>query len=1007
MSTPLMLHVVVDDKGNPVLKDMQSNITKLNKKTKGLGITMTKVFKGIVMYQALAKFKQSVAFASKEVFEFNKIFKQTEGITGTSGAALDRLKQKVLNVSNATEHTATNLATATLNISKMGFTIEQSLAVIPHVSNLATSSVGDLDEITQLAVQTMKSFQLQATDMEHIVNVIQGTVSKTAIGVQDFGESMKFIAPIAKTMNVDLEQTAAMIGVLGDIGIKGSLGGTTLKNMFLNIMKPSEKVRKILEGLNSEGLTFNKILKAMDESGVGVKDFLETFNKRAVAGSLALSQLWEKTDKLEEILRMDGVKAADVAGVIRKAWIPQMEILRNSFINTFVVMGEILDRSDIGLGINGITQEFIRLQEWLQANPEQLVNFAREFASVVRVISGNLAKGFTLFFRNLGLIKATLKIIIAANLYKMFSGWALGLGAAVKSLVAFRLAALSLNSVVPVIGLVTVGIYGMIQALKLYKEHQDKMQSDAFNASFGREEKQILNQMRVLQDVKRVWKGYYDLIRTNEAKLASNKPWSNVEVENMRKTIINAKQMIQAAPAASAVVNKMDLSFFNNIKTISDLDKKYMGLRIRLQGVVKSTSELEKINKSAKFEMPDISKDEPGGKGTGGAKKQWWEEQFDYLEASARLAESIAKSLKVGIPSQIVMSAFAGQLQGAGVIPQVTPVGSKLGMGTGGFGDKSFVESALSSGASSYGQQISLMPDYGDMLASKIDYDIKSYESTLEWNEKKKKLGIDLIKDNEAMLDESAIKYIQSEQAKFEANKIAMEELKQYRWEQFDTYLEAASMQVDMIQMIQDAGLEKSRERMQRETDLFEESAKRRLKVVEGNAFKTAIVEKQVARDRKKLADEQAKLEKEQLNKRRIWSMIEIGINTAVGVSGSLRQGGPASFVMAGITAAWGLAQLALVSQQDSYKKGGFTGFGYDSESAGTVHRNEYVINADRTRSLGGPEGVEDMIENSINSTLGTRGSRVAVYVENVIGEEEWVDDLAVRINRSIQRYVN
>ena len=104
MARPLVLEVIVDDKGNAVLKDMRGNVKALDKSTKGLGRTLTRVFASAVMLAALNKFRSSIAGANKEIMEFNKTFKQIEGITGTSGKALDSLKVKTLDVSNNTEH---------------------------------------------------------------------------------------------------------------------------------------------------------------------------------------------------------------------------------------------------------------------------------------------------------------------------------------------------------------------------------------------------------------------------------------------------------------------------------------------------------------------------------------------------------------------------------------------------------------------------------------------------------------------------------------------------------------------------------------------------------------------------------------------------------------------------------------------------------------------------------------------------------------------------------------
>lgn len=1014
MGTPLMLKVNVDDKGNPVLENMQTNITKLNKKTKGLGKTLTHVFGSAVMLQGLAKFRQAMVYANQEVLQFNKIMKQTEGITGTVGKPLDMLKTKILDVSNTTEISSTKLATAVLNISKMGFNLKQSLEVVPHLANLATSSTSDLEEVTQIAVQTMKSFQMEAKEMEHIVNVIQGTVSKTAIGFLDYAESMKFVAPIAKTMNISLEQTSAMIGVLGDIGIKGSLGGTTLKNMFLNIMKPSDKVRKILEGLNEEGLTFNKILKAMDESGVGVKDFLETFNKRAVAGSLALSQLTEKTEALEEVLVNDAVKAAEVAEIIREAWIPQLQILRNTFVNTFVLMGEILDQSNIGLGIRGITDEFINLQNWLKENPEQLERFATQIADLAKVSATVLSKGFSLFIKNLDLLKNAAKAFIALKLSDNIFAISKNMSIAGKSTKGFMGAinthgAKSLNYLTGIL----LAAQGIASLITMYQDKKLDEQSQRLENAFGESEKQLKNQMNVLNEFKDLWITNAQVILNAREKLdQANKGsinLSKLERNELEKTIQISESMIQRGAAIKlAEKHEFSIEFFKQLKSVDKINT-FMGvLDKRLLAIQNKKKILDDINNIIKdvdkFTKPDISQDETKGK-----QKKWWEEQHEHLLASARLAESIAKSLKLGHKPSTVMGAFAGQLEGAGVkiglqsVP-VSPLRETKLPGEP-FGEISAINLIAKDIDFAINQITTFKRVNQDMLAAALtvasdidDANQKSHDNWKKIIEEKGTSYQEWINDMGVSFDLYLAKEAEQEQRR-------IEELRDYRFEQLNIYLEAAQMQNDMIQMIQDSGLEKSRAKMEEETRLFEENSTRRLKAVEGNAFKTAIVEKQIAADKAKLVKEQEKLEKEQLNKRRVWSMIEVAINTAVGVSAALRGTPPASYVLAAITAAMGLTQLGLISNQDSYRFGGFTGHGRDSDEAGTVHKEEYVVDANTLRLLGGADSVEEMIEARVNDTLGSAGGNNYFYFDTIIGEEEYVRDMSIKVNRELQRH--
>lgn len=123
-------------------------------------------------------------------------------------------------------------------------------------------------------------------------------------------------------------------------------------------------------------------------------------------------------------------------------------------------------------------------------------------------------------------------------------------------------------------------------------------------------------------------------------------------------------------------------------------------------------------------------------------------------------------------------------------------------------------------------------------------------------------------------------------------------------------------------------------------TALDDEYSKR-LEAAQGNAVEEEKIKKEL--ELKKLA-----IEKDAANKRKRASIIEAGINTAVAITKALTGAiPPINFILAGLAAVAGAAQIAVIASQQ-FAAGGFTGRGRDRDStgrrvAGVVHENEYV----------------------------------------------------------------
>ncbi|MFR2916963.1 MAG: phage tail tape measure protein [Acutalibacteraceae bacterium] len=67
--------------------------------------------------------------------------------------------------------------------------------------------------------------------------------------VADMGEAMKYAAPIASSLGISLEETAAAIGIMSDQGIKGSQAGTSLRGALSRLAAPTKAMRSTMEEL--------------------------------------------------------------------------------------------------------------------------------------------------------------------------------------------------------------------------------------------------------------------------------------------------------------------------------------------------------------------------------------------------------------------------------------------------------------------------------------------------------------------------------------------------------------------------------------------------------------------------------------------------------------------------------------------------------------------------------------------------------------------------------------
>jgi hypothetical protein len=216
---------------------------------------MISAFSFYAVYQGFRNTIQSIN-------EFNKSISELKALTGLAGSELEKLRQNALNLAGA--YRAIDIAKGQSELSRLGFSPEEINKSIKAITLLATATGTDLPKATEIAGSTLRSFGLEASQMQRVTDVMASSFNKTALDVTSFGEAMKYVAPNAAAANISLEETTAMLGTLANNGIKGSMAGTALRRIVQDLAGESGTLADKFQKLNEKNITASY---AFDEVG--------------------------------------------------------------------------------------------------------------------------------------------------------------------------------------------------------------------------------------------------------------------------------------------------------------------------------------------------------------------------------------------------------------------------------------------------------------------------------------------------------------------------------------------------------------------------------------------------------------------------------------------------------------------------------------------------------------------------------------------------------------------
>ena len=219
--------------------------------------------------------------------DFEEQMAKVSGIAQAYGNDLERLKQNAMDLSESTRFSATEIAQAYEYMGMAGWNTNQILAGTPGILALATASGEDLSAVSDIVTDGLTAFGLKAEDTSRFVNVLAEAARSSNTNVELMGESFKYVGPVAGAMGYEIEDVAVALGLMANSGIKGSMAGTSLRNMLQRMAKPTKESQMAMDRLglsltDSKGnmLSFKQIMDQLRGSMSQINMPLTEYNAR-------------------------------------------------------------------------------------------------------------------------------------------------------------------------------------------------------------------------------------------------------------------------------------------------------------------------------------------------------------------------------------------------------------------------------------------------------------------------------------------------------------------------------------------------------------------------------------------------------------------------------------------------------------------------------------------------------------------------------------------------------
>ena len=429
-----------------------------------------------------AKFGQSMADlkaitgATDEQMKFfeETAINQAKGLDGSTASATEYVEALKL-IASAKPELLENAAA--LN------ELTQSALVLADASGL------ELPDAATRLTDAMNQFGASSREADRYINVLAAGSQKGAVEIPELTEALLGFGAVAKSSNITIEESTALIEALGEKGLKGSEAGNKLKNILVKLSAAKGLSKEAQQGFANAGidvnilsdktLSLNDRLKELSKAQDDEVALLKIFGAENIVAAKTLLGQVDRVDQLK-----DSITGTNTA-------YEQQEERNKSLSAELKKLGNAWESSMIGFGRGG-------------GELSRVIRFIRENLDTIIVTIVKLVKAFAVFKTAQTLFKAG---EIGAKAYSSaISLFAKNTEGATKS---FK--ALDSSMKANVIGLVALAVYELADALDIFgdkaaalEQERKKARVEALQESVKSTIDSASEKLRIIDDTNKV-----------------------------------------------------------------------------------------------------------------------------------------------------------------------------------------------------------------------------------------------------------------------------------------------------------------------------------------------------------------------------------------------------------------------------------------------------------------------------------------------------------------------
>ena len=334
------------DRSAVAFKTAQANVSKTTAFIKTHEATIRKA--GLALTALGAIGVAAFGLMTKTSADFEQKLANVGSVIGKSVDQMGELEEVARKAGATTIFSASQAAEGMYYLASAGYDATQITSSLVDILDLAAATNTDLGFATETVVATLNAFNLEASEAGRVSNVFAAAIAGSQLTLERIGNSMPYVASLAKQLGYSVEEVTATLGVLVSNGIKAEAAGRLLGSGLARLLKPTGEAKAALEkyGLTTEDLnpsihSLAEITDVLGKKNLSTADMIAVFGVESARLFMTLQSVGAPA--IEQLTQdiTGTTKATEMAEIQMQTLEGQVKLLKSAFEETSIAVGKV------------------------------------------------------------------------------------------------------------------------------------------------------------------------------------------------------------------------------------------------------------------------------------------------------------------------------------------------------------------------------------------------------------------------------------------------------------------------------------------------------------------------------------------------------------------------------------------------------------------------------------------------------------------------------------------